>query len=220
MVKINVLDIVDEGEPGTSFHVHKTLICHYSPYFKAKFNHPVSKENGVQSADIRHTSKEPFGRFIEWIYTQELRDTSNSKMDEWSDEEEESAEGLIDLWILADDIQVPGLQNLAIDALEYHRDWLCRIKAEQLGALTEHIYELTEKDSKLRRWFFSSLAALSLSGYLKRSPEKAANEIQKFIDASSPADDLSIHENTMRKRAEMMQFYVEDPEMSLQTETK
>ncbi|KAJ8063504.1 hypothetical protein OCU04_007380 [Sclerotinia nivalis] len=83
------------------------------------------------------------------------------------------------------------------------------MKVEQLKELTEHIYGLTEKDSKLHQWVFSSLAALSLSGSLKRYPAQAADDIREFIDAFSPADDLSIHENTMRKRVAIMQFCVE-----------
>lgn len=169
---------------------------------------------------------------MEWIYTQELRDTYSSEIYEYGVEATDNTNGsdyeyggcaatiiadMIDLWIFADCVLVSGLKNLAIDALEYYRGWLHGIEVEKVTELSEQVYRLSSKDSKLRQWFISALATSIVFGHveLNHYPEQLRDHIQAYIDASSAADDLSVNDDTLRKRSAMMKFYVEDPEMPL-----
>ncbi|QSZ31477.1 hypothetical protein DSL72_001042 [Monilinia vaccinii-corymbosi] len=228
IVRIEVSDGNDENPYVDVFYVHKALICHYSSHFNAAFNDRAEVVDGIETIAVSGTSKEVFGRYVEWIYTQELRDTSRSALAELDQDEmeereavergyKETIESLIDLWILAEFTFVPGLQNLVIDALEYHRGWLHSIGSVRLNELSEKVHRLASEGTKLRRYFISALTVSVANRHLELPdcPAETIDAIQQFLDSASASDDLFVDQYSMRTREAMMQYYAEDPEMPL-----
>ncbi|KAL2069722.1 hypothetical protein VTL71DRAFT_14401 [Oculimacula yallundae] len=101
---------IQVGEDVQDFGVHKDLICHYAPYFKAAFNSGFEESNtGILK--LPETKVEVFELFNTWLYTQSL----------WNGEDDEeswpSFEHLIELYVFADMARVPQLMNYVIDTL-------------------------------------------------------------------------------------------------------
>jgi hypothetical protein len=99
--------IVGEEDEAQDFGVHKDLICHYSPYFKAMFTSGFEEaQSGIArlSAD---TDIETFQLFYDWLYTQVLCNES---------EQRPSLTSVIKLYVFADMARVPSLKDQCIDA--------------------------------------------------------------------------------------------------------
>ena len=174
LVTINVYNVANEK---ATFHVHKSFICYHSPFFSAAFTGNFV-EGETQTMDYKHTSSEAFGLFVHWLYTQKMDDTflrdfykafladaiSPAEHDKKFHERHHSSNATVcghiaDLWILAEKILAPKLQNLAMDALEELRfHCIDRLPATRC----EYIYQHTRKGSPLRRfmvdWVMRKLA--------------------------------------------------------------
>lgn len=83
------------------FRIHKNYLCHYSPYFEAAFNGRFI-EGETQVLELEDTEPRIFGIFVNWLYVQKITD---------EDGQLASCSDCINLWILADKILVPSLQN-------------------------------------------------------------------------------------------------------------
>ncbi|KAH8601680.1 hypothetical protein B0O99DRAFT_588866 [Bisporella sp. PMI_857] len=109
MVTVSVyMELKEEAE---SFQVHKNFITHYSPFFSAAFNGNFA-EGESQKLELDDTEPAVFGSFVQWLYTQDIVDGKGSLPDQPT---------LVNLWILADKILVPRLQNQIIRALDLSR---------------------------------------------------------------------------------------------------
>ncbi|PVH71818.1 hypothetical protein DL98DRAFT_89832 [Cadophora sp. DSE1049] len=143
IVKVNVHacseGVKDEDETHhQSFPIHKNHICHYSSFFDAAFNGNFAEARS-QEVDLYEVKPETFGIFVNWIYTQDVVS---------EDGEVPNVHGLIHLWLLADRILVPSLQNQAIDLIERTRQQKGndRLPSE----LFPIIYDNTNAESALR----------------------------------------------------------------------
>ncbi|KAH8774805.1 hypothetical protein BGZ57DRAFT_373241 [Hyaloscypha finlandica] len=121
-----------------TYRVHQNFICYYSPFFDAAFNGNFTEGN-TRSMKLEDTSTEAFGIFVNWLYT---GDIENNKRDL------PSCEALIHLWLLADLVLVPRLQNEAMWKLEEARLLRKRLPSSVLARAYEH----TSKGSPLRRY--------------------------------------------------------------------
>lgn len=132
------MNIIREGKEKEPFKVHKNYICFYSPYFDAAFNGSFS-EGQTQELDLEETEPKTFGIFVNWLYTQQIVNEEGAIP---------RSSTLIDLWILADKILVPSLQNQTLKLLEQ-----CRKEDGRLSSSSFHrAYESTTEDSPLRKY--------------------------------------------------------------------
>ena len=84
------------------FSVHKSFLCHYSPYFSKLLENTKITEIKVED-DFFDT----FGIFVHWLYYQDLG----------SFETIPDFDSLCMVWKLAERFSVPSLQNCAVDGL-------------------------------------------------------------------------------------------------------
>lgn len=138
--------------------MHQELICFYSPYFKAAF------KGGFQEATtgevvLDDVDAEVFGLFVQWLYTQDIMDPDSSTTGETIKKQMPSTTHLIELWLLAEYLQVPKLQNYVLKVIKE------REKPLDLQNESFHIlYERTESGSILRKFFVDLLCWSSMSG--------------------------------------------------------
>ncbi|TVY15075.1 hypothetical protein LARI1_G006126 [Lachnellula arida] len=141
------------GPEKIQFVVHKDFACHYSPVLKAALN-----SDFIEGQTQTYTLKEPqetTGRlFVHWLYFQQLLDR-----DDWEPTKDEDTDLiLIQLYMLADKLLIPRLQNTIIQVMHQHARENKLVLVETL----EYVYEETEKGSLLRR-FVLDLELLGLS---------------------------------------------------------
>ncbi|KAE8446893.1 hypothetical protein EG329_011524 [Mollisiaceae sp. DMI_Dod_QoI] len=156
--------------PGTKpdakpFTIHKDFACHYSPVFNAAFN---SKFLEGQTQEYRlecdGINENVVRLLVHWIYTQRLEllqiQTENAvESTEKAEADMEffitKNECLVKLWVLADKLLMPALQNAIIGALEASR----REKSTTVSAkLIGYVCENTGRDSPLRRYMVAQYA--------------------------------------------------------------
>jgi hypothetical protein len=95
------------SEPETpKFVIHKHLICHHSPFFSAAFN--SNFEEGITQEMTIDMDLNAFGLFVNWLYNQVILDASGEQPD---------LPTLAHLWIFADRVLIPQLQNQAMDIM-------------------------------------------------------------------------------------------------------
>lgn len=103
-------------------------------------------ESHTQTVELDHANIEAFGLFVNWLYKQSLPIVHGSSENSAADKP--SWSGLVYLWILADYLQIPALQNLVIDEMLSKFSRLC----EQIPVeLYSEIYNNTSSESALRK---------------------------------------------------------------------
>lgn len=136
IVTVNVRK--DDKQDYKAFPIHKNYICHYSPYFEAAFNGRFI-EGETQEMDIDEVEPRIFGIFVTWLYSQTIKDEDGNIP---------APEKIVRLWIFADRILCPRLQNQAIVALDAARI--------QYGPFTyavpKLVYDGTPTGSPLRQY--------------------------------------------------------------------
>lgn len=98
----------DDGELQT-FSVHKEIVCHYSDYFRAacKGEFLEARSGKVKLPEDR---AEIFDLFVQWVYSQNLGQVlAEVALSPWTT--------LIELYVLADKLQVSTLKNAIVDRM-------------------------------------------------------------------------------------------------------
>jgi len=134
-----------------SFRIHKNFICYYSPFFDAAFN-GKSIEGKIQGPELDDTPHEVFGIFVNWLYMQKIEIKSDC---EWAIR----CILLMNVWLLADRVMVPRLQNEALALLERAG----REGREFPPSQYQRIYRNTTKDSPLRACIVKMWPDLTIS---------------------------------------------------------
>jgi hypothetical protein len=121
------------------FNVHKALICRCSPYFDAAFKWAY-QASSTAIISFPETSVRVFKLLLAWFYTQMIWIAGR-------DQPIPTPEDLIDLYIFADQVQMPFLQNDTIAAI---------ISVLQMQACVptnkfRHIWENTSEHCPLRQ---------------------------------------------------------------------
>jgi len=102
---------------------------------------------------LESTQPEVFGLLVEWLYTQDIPEThcTDENIEEHDRNEQElpSTAHLVNLWLLAEYLQIPKLQNKALNVL---RERVLRNSAFH-SSLFHLVYEKTMDDSVLRKFF-------------------------------------------------------------------
>ncbi|KAL2072742.1 hypothetical protein VTL71DRAFT_12085 [Oculimacula yallundae] len=147
------------GPDKVAIQIHKKILCHHSPILDTAFNSTFF-EGKTQTYELESVTEDTFALFTEWIYSQKLERTSPScdkttmNTQERADIAAESA-SLVALWILADMLLIPRLQNQTIDIIAKIGREVVTIQ-DIIDA-----YANTAIDSPLRKLFVSQLAWVS-----------------------------------------------------------
>lgn len=110
--------IIGKNGETVNFTAHKEVICCHSPVLEAAFNSNFI-EGQTQTCRLEDTTEDAFKLFMQWIYSQRL--TLKQLDDCWTTvEAEEVSEymNLMGLWVLADRLCIPCLQNAVITAAD------------------------------------------------------------------------------------------------------
>jgi hypothetical protein len=144
MVTVNVS--LHENAPKQPFLIHKNFICHYSPYFDAAFNGNFV-EGETQTLDLEDTHPEVFGVFVQWLYTQQIIEPEESQRTL------SQPRRLMSLWILADKVLVPRLQNETFRRIDCFRKGATPELWTSVREIYHDIYNNTQIESPLREYF-------------------------------------------------------------------
>lgn len=126
------------------FLVHKNFAYHHSPVLKAAFESTFI-EGETQTYKIDDVTPATFTLFVQWLYTQNVvhnpitEDVSGAINQHWH--------SLIHLWVLAEKLMVPRLQNITINAIEKFRKSSLTLPLNEF----DYVYENTDTGSPLRR---------------------------------------------------------------------
>lgn len=161
---------VGEGEDRRDFLVHKEFACRYSPVLRAAFDSNFI-EGQMQAYTLEDTDEETFRLLVQWFYTQRLDslpsdDQFDPKSAEFEDKVDAQQTRLTGLWVLADKLLLPKLQNLALYAIDRTRIKTARSPTHCF----DRIWEGTATDSPLRRYMVDICARRLAVGWLAKVP--------------------------------------------------
>ncbi|KAF7892009.1 hypothetical protein EAF00_008311 [Botryotinia globosa] len=150
------------GKDLQDFGVHKSLICHFSPFFKAAFTSGFEETTTgiIKLADV---DVEVFELFFRWLYTQQIGEPEQDEV-EFALSNDEAKTGhdykihvgtLLRLYIFADMIKVPTLKNDCIEKLS-------RMSFAEKEYLAEsenvhYVWEHTREGDLIRKLFIDTI---------------------------------------------------------------
>jgi hypothetical protein len=190
--------VVDESNPRdysvkTKFIVHKSFVCHYSPVFKLAFDIGIM-ERQTRRYRLGNTSANTAQLLVQWLYTQKV---DIRKITEKLAGERKS-QSLVQLWILAEKLEMPRLQNAVVREFQTMRD-----RGEPVPTLSlKYVYEHFPRTNPLRRLFIHQCAG-GLSSWLTEHSEQFSKEmllgvtvyLSKAIQSKMSAKDLRDNTN-------------------------
>lgn len=140
------------GAEEKEFLAHKDFLCHYSEYFDKALNGPFI-EGQSMVVTLKEDNPEAFAVFLDWIYTQKLDANPLIVGSKEPMGYHEAMALFVRVWCLADYLQVPGLQNLAMDAvIQWERH--CYIVPTGILHL---VYSLSPPNAPLRQYFVDAI---------------------------------------------------------------
>jgi hypothetical protein len=167
-----MVEITVGTENLQTFTVHKSFICHYSPYFEAAFNNNQSLfvEGKTQRMTVPNISPDVFGLFVKWIYYKKVTDNSNKPPSTFQ---------LVTLWIQGARFRTPGLQNIALKSL-FGKHFCTEAPS------FKYLYSNTRPGSALRRLFVDEvicrgMSYQTLSGLLKNHWNETPQEMLQDV---------------------------------------
>lgn len=137
--------IVGSNEDQVTFTVHSRLLTQKSASFDRALNGDW-KESQSKCVSVPADKPGTFKEFLKWLYGQPLFT---------GDDEPQSHYSVVELWILGDKIQSPGLQNAAIDAFVAHSHAKRKYPAP---IIIRHLYNNSLSGSGMRRLIVDRLA--------------------------------------------------------------
>ncbi|KAK0126628.1 hypothetical protein ONS95_008214 [Cadophora gregata] len=131
------------GHSIKNFVVHKNFACHYSPVLRAAFDSNFI-EGQTQVYHFQDTEETVVILLVNWLYSQSLvvKSLKSRKSNDTDDMK------LFRLWVLADRLLIPRLQNAVMSKLyKMEEIFLETIDKNNLG----YIYNNTAKGGSLRQ---------------------------------------------------------------------
>ncbi|KAI1491276.1 hypothetical protein F5X96DRAFT_668887 [Biscogniauxia mediterranea] len=111
-------DIVTIAIPtGERYVAHTHLLVGYSKYFHGALRNGMEEAKTRQFDLVEHAMADTVSFFIDWLYKQ---DDERSSIIKWVRSKSLSPELSIKIWLFADYIQAPHLQNDMISSLSSH----------------------------------------------------------------------------------------------------
>jgi len=132
-------------------------------------------EGETQTYRLDDTTPEAFALFVKWLYIQMLETGAR-------DELIKSQPALVRLWVLAEKLFIPRLQNQVVDVLEGQRLLFHRI----CTAVIEYVWTNTAVASPLSRFYVSQrawhLSPAVWAAKPENFPKEMLIEVATFID--------------------------------------
>ncbi|KAI4222449.1 MAG: hypothetical protein L6R36_006133 [Xanthoria steineri] len=131
---------------GETFHIHKGLLCHASPVFRAMMQHDWKEK---QDGCIVPENEDPkvFRRFMHWLYYGTVLDSDETIRTI-------SPQELAHCYFLADRRDIPALQNYLMDLLLHQADTLSYF----LSSMQPLVWANTPENSPLRKLLVDLMA--------------------------------------------------------------
>ena len=134
------------GPTKTSFHVHKTILCDASPFFRAAFNSASDfKEALEQSTNLPEDDIDTIERFLSWLYTRKFGLQEGETHSDW----EVRYLQLAKLYVLADKLGVSALKNYIVDKIFELKKSLKAVPPQH--ATISYVYANSLEGSALRK---------------------------------------------------------------------
>jgi hypothetical protein len=126
-------------------------------------------EGKTQSYQLKDTTEAAFRLLVQWLYSQKLvilQLTPNDSLLEGDTHLSQMAEdeSLVELWVLADKLKIPKLQNAAIDSMERIRLLTGKIPSSYI---VNYTYQCTTANSPLREYVLAVALLLEMSSSLR-----------------------------------------------------
>lgn len=206
MVQVHVSDSdnddVKHQQAKETFTIHKDIICYYSPFFDGAFNREF--EEGVsQEVHLRDVQPACFSIFVDWLYSQTVTmiDLDTESLNEF--------ECLVRLWVLADRLLLPRLQNATLRALAQTSLKLNRAP----HTAYKYVYSNTADASPLRRYctalYVMSCRNKSYVSELDSCPRQMLVDIINEMHERTDENKLP-HPVTYLKTEGFVEFYVDE----------
>ncbi|KAE9381303.1 hypothetical protein N431DRAFT_314515, partial [Stipitochalara longipes BDJ] len=157
--------IIGKEGDTTPFLIHKEVACAHSKVLNAAFNSNFI-EGQTQTYKLEDTIEAAFKLFMQWLYSQKLVLTAlDNKLDYSKLIIGPDTKSLTYLWVLADKLEMPALQNTALRAIQE-----ISLRAEKIHTSTyPWLYKNTAPDSPLRRYSVAKLATLNVDKFAEKS---------------------------------------------------
>ncbi|KAL9092062.1 MAG: hypothetical protein Q9159_001061 [Coniocarpon cinnabarinum] len=138
---------VVKNQAAKTYYAHKKLLCHYSGYFDRFFNDENDKlyTSAHRRVHLNDVSPILFGHVFDWLYTGVVNVPDGST----NESKETHQTNLVNLWLLADHLDMPALQNAVLDELHtsVRRDqYVCDYQIKQI------LFVKSSANSKVRLW--------------------------------------------------------------------
>ncbi|KAE8446885.1 hypothetical protein EG329_011516 [Mollisiaceae sp. DMI_Dod_QoI] len=164
------------GSKESKFSIHKEFACRASPVLKAAFESSfVEGQTQTYKLDV---SEDVIRALVRWIYTQDFKSVqiTTGKFDQ------AEAMTLVQLWVLADKLLMPKLQNMLIREIDKARKTTKIIPT----CCFQYVWENTAEESPLRILFIHECAMHIDSGWNKKLLSTFPHEmLQELIIAMS-----------------------------------
>ncbi|KAH7417490.1 hypothetical protein BKA64DRAFT_636848 [Cadophora sp. MPI-SDFR-AT-0126] len=195
------------GKSKEKFIVHKEFACHYSPVLDAAFKSDFV-EGQTQEYRFEDSSVEAVRLLVHWFYTQMLDIIDPTELvDEHVEGVIERAlnqdMALIKLWVLAEKLLIPRLQNFVIDEMERCGKIICRVPVQCF----KEAYEKTSPGSPLRRFLVDDCGWYLVPEWY--SKESNAFPSEMLIDLVTKLAD-TVESRTMAPGYDMTRYYVSE----------
>jgi hypothetical protein len=158
-------------------------------------------EGQTQTYTLEDTTEEVFALFSRFIYTLSLEGDLGDKVN--------AAPNLCKLWVLAEKLLIPRLQNQVIDRIEATRDEFNVIYPYSV----KYVWENTASDSPLRRLFIRHCAWVLDGSWFRSHPEELPHEALIEI-CSLLREEVKFTDENARIRKIMSDSYVKEDQRS------
>ncbi len=148
--------------------VHKDFACVYSPVLKAALNNTDSVESQIKTYHFENISEKVLRLLIYWIYCQDLDIIDLKPMRDAFKVVTKLEENmhLAKLWILADQLLIPRLQNDAMEKIEH----MSHVSGLIATNCFKFVYQNTDGESALRKLYVHQSATQLDKSFVKDYP--------------------------------------------------
>jgi len=182
--------LVKDPSSTEAFNVHREFACHYSPVFMSAFN-SAFKEGQTQTYQLEDTSVEAVQLLVQWLYQQKLDLAWVPDKITW----QERCLTLVELWVLADKLLIPRLQNEALR--EIHK--MAESEKKTPTRFSKYVYKNTAPGSQLRRYFVDRCAWTLNCKWIATHPRQFPNEFWvELAVCTTQALEKGVDRNKMR----------------------
>ncbi|XMA14322.1 hypothetical protein WAI453_007113 [Rhynchosporium graminicola] len=198
--------LIGPGPNPVEFLIHKEIVCHNSGVLAVAFNGNFI-EGRTQTYRIDDTTERAFKLFMQWLYSKSFTLVQDRVTYEMSESQEAAAKSenhsLVELWVLADMLLMPSLQNAIIDVMMkiYYQD------ADFPAYICEYVYQHTEKDSALRRLLVKQC---TLFGEDAETLEKLAIQLPKEMLVDVYVSQILLVPGYMSSEIFLSKYYVSE----------